>query len=260
MHAKRKQSLSITRVTKVYINGKEYEIVAGMASAQKIYELVGCNFGALNLVRPGDVDVPVSSSDYIIIDGGETFEIREGQLENNPQLQKPVQLRFNGVPGKVLPTAKITGRELKNLDEEFPRGRLFANIRNGPDAEVGDEMTVLVQDDNMFFVIPAEDGVQEGDPVDIEECSKHGRHPPKGQSYRIRVDREKHVVKHGEITGASILALVDKTSADWSLNWKLSDGKRERIKAEETVDVSCPGIERFETVRRQAQQGHECCT
>ena len=153
--------------------------------------------------------------------------------------------------------AKITGLELKQLDKELPQGRLFADIENGPDAELADDKTILVQEGNSFFVIPAAEDATEGSPIDIEECGKHGRPPPKGQQYRIRIDHEKFIVGSGNISGAHILALIDKTPEDWALNQKLKGGKRERIKAGDVVDVARPGVERFETVRRQAQQGCE---
>ena len=58
-----------------------------------------------------------------------------------------------------------------------------------------------------------------------------------------------------QISGDVILHLVGKSLGDWSLNQKLRGGKRIKVDAG-IVDLSKPGIERFETVRRQAQQGY----
>ncbi len=100
----------------------------------------------------------------------------------------------------------MTGFDLKQFDEEIPQGRLFVDIGFGPDAEIPDDMTLLVQDDNAFFVIPAHEDAQSGDAVDIEECGRHGRRPPKGLKYKIKIDREKYVVEGAQITGAQIIA------------------------------------------------------
>ena len=118
-------------------------------------------------------------------------------------------------------------------------------------------MTIVVQDGNSFFVIPSNDGSTHGDPIDIEGCGKHGRRPPKGHKYRIRIDGQKHLVEAEKVTGAEILGLVAKNADEWALNQKLKGGKRERIKPNDVVDISQLGVERFETVRRQAQQGSE---
>ena len=71
------------------------------------------------------------------------------------------------------------------------------------------------------------------------------------------MDREKYVVPSAEVTGANVLALVSKTPEEWSLNQKMHGGRRIRIRPDEIVDLVQPGIERFEAVRRQAQQGHD---
>lgn len=243
--------------TNIEIDGTKYEVAAGLVSAQVIYGLVGCEDGRLFLNRKDDIDIPFDSASFLVIRGHESFVTGESSIEDNPLLRKAIQLRLNGEPGPTLPKAKITGKELKAFDTEHSAGRLFADIGIGPDAEITDDMRILVQEGNAFIVIPASDGSNVGDPIDIEDCSRHGRPPPKGQKYRIRIDREKYIVEEEKITGTQILALADKTPEEWALNQKLGGGKRERIKADDFVDVSQPGVERFETVRRQAQQGRE---
>ena len=243
--------------TSIKIDGNEHNIAGGLVSAQRIYDMAGCEEGRLFVNRADDIDIPISSSEYMIIRGDEAFVSGDSGVENNPPLRKPVQVRFNGREGVTLSKAKVTGRELKDLDSEFPRGRLFADIESGPDAEIQDESVVLVQDGNSFFVIPAAEGANQGDPIDVEECNQNDRPPPKGQKYRIRIDREKYLVEEEKITGAAILVLVNKSPEEWALNQKLKGGKRERIEADDSVNVAQPGIERFETVRRQAQQGRE---
>ncbi len=243
--------------TNIEIDGTKYEVAAGLVSAQVIYGLVECEDGRLFLNQQDDIDIPLDSASFLVIRGHESFVTGESTIEDNPPLRKAIQLKLNGELGPSLPKAKLTGKELKGFDKEHSGGRLFADIGTGPDAEIADDTKVLVQEGNAFFVIPASDGSGVGDPVDIEDCSRHGRPPPKGQKYRIRIDRDKYIVEEEKITGVQILALAEKTPEEWALNQKLGGGKRERIKADDYVDVSQPGVERFETVRRQAQQGRE---
>jgi len=243
--------------TNIMIDGTKHEVAAGLVSAQVIYDLVGCVNGGLFLNQRDDIDIPLDSASFLVIGGHESFVTGESSIEDNPPLRKAIQIMLNGEPDVSLPKAKITGKELKAFDYEYPEGRLFADIGTGPDAEIADDTKVLVQEGNAFFVIPASDGSGVGDPIDIEDCSRGGRPPPKGQKYRIRIDRDKYTVEEEKITGTQILALAEKTPEEWALNQKLGGGKRERIEADDFVYVSQPGVERFETVRRQAQQGRE---
>ena len=234
-----------------YFDGSSHSILAGLVSSELIAALAECDNSRIFLSRESDIDVPFSPGDYILIHGGERFVIGDIAIECNPPVRRPLRPKFNGSHALSLTSAKIGGKALKAHDEKFPNGRLFADIDGGVDAEISDEITLLVQDRDSYFVIPQSDT----GPVDIEECGKHDRRPPKGHGFRIRVDQHKFTVESEKVTGSEVLALVDKVSDEWALNQKLHGGKRLRVKPHDTVDLSRPGIERFETVRLMAQQG-----
>ena len=237
----------------IQIDGQEKPIHLGFIPVTVLYELADCNGKRLFLNREDGIDIPLLPKEYLIIHGGEKFVVGErSSIENNPPLRHEIQPEFNG-SCIALSTAKITGKALKERDDKFPQGRLFADIEDGVDMEIADDLTIVVQDEDSYFVIPPI--VNGDDSIDIEECGKHGRRPPKGKKYRIRIDGDKYTVATEDTTGTEILALVGKNFDEWSLNQKLRGGKREKIDADEKVNLACPGIERFETVRRQAQQG-----
>lgn len=236
----------------INIDGKDTSIDSGLVPVVALYELADCGDRRLFLSRQDGIDIPVLPGEYLLIRGGERFVAGTSPLENNPPLRNGVSPEFNGSRHLTLTNAKITGHALKARDDKFPEGRLFADIEGGVDVEIADDMTVIVQDADSYFVIPK----SADDAIDLEECGKHDRRPPRGHQYRIRIDGDKYTVDSAETTGAAILALVAKRDDEWSLNRKLHGGKRERIGPSEPVDLSSPGVERFETVRRQAQQGH----
>lgn len=236
----------------IQIDGQEKPIHAGLVSVADLYEIADCGEGRIFLSREDGIDIPLLAGEYLLIRGGERLVVGKSSIEDNPSLRNEVRPEFNGSRNLSLPQAKVTGKALKERDDEFPQGRLFADIEGGVDVEIADDMTIVVQDEDSFFVIPP----ASDDAIDLEECGKNDRRPPKGHKYRIRIDGDKYTVDSAEITGAGLLALADKRDDEWSLNQKLHGGKRERIKANDAVDLSRPGIERFETVRRQAQQGH----
>ena len=237
----------------ITINGEKRSIPAGILSVNFLYETAECDGGQIFLSLEGDIDIPLLPEEHLIIHGGEEFVVGKSGVENNPPLRKGVNFSFNG-SDFALGKPKITGKALKKHDKEISDGRLFVDIDGGVDVEILDDMTVVLQDGDSYFVIPPSDS-EDLDLIDIEECGKRERRPPKGRSYKIRVDREKYRVDSAKITGAAILELVGKNFQEWSLNQKFCGGRRERIEADEEVDLTRPGVERFETIRRQAQQG-----
>lgn len=244
---------------KIFIDGSEKEASTGLLQSKELYALSGCSEEVkLYLNRDGDIDIPLQQEEYIIIHGGESFVTGKSNIENNPLLRKPLTPKFNSDPlssENALRVAKITGKELKALDKKFPNGRIFADIGTGVDSEIEDEYTLIVQEQDSYFVIPPN---AYGDKaVDAEECAKNSRKPPRGNyEYKIKIDGEKYSVGKMVLTGAAILALVGKSPNDWRLNQKFQGGKRERVDENEDVEISKPGVERFETVHIQGQQGN----
>lgn len=240
-------------MTHVVVEGQNQKFSAGLASGKSLYGIAKCGEGALYLNRDGKLDIPVMPDDFIVIHGGESFVVgKAGAVEDNPPLRNPVCPEFNG--GKLsLDKAKILAKDLVAKDDKFPQGRLFADFKDAVDAEIKGDMRLIVQGKDSYFVVPA--GEQSDEYVDVEECGKNDRRPPKTHKYRIRVDGKKYTVDTMTITGAAILALVGKSVSEWELNEKLKGGKREPIKPDESIDLSRHGIERFETVPKTRTQG-----
>ena len=94
--------------------------------------------------------------------------------------------------------------------------------------------------------------------IDLEVyCKEHiDKKIPKGKHYKIKVDREKYVVKVESLTGGQILELADKKPIErFQLNQKLQKGQVEIIEHDEVVDFTSPGIERFMTIPLDQTEG-----
>ena len=154
-----------------------------------------------------------------------------------------------------LSNTKITGNELKKNDTELDSCWLYVDIPNQPEQRIiDDEATLNVKNGAGFITIPSS-ALQEGI-IDIAECAKYNRRPPKGQKkYRIKIDGEEYTIDKPHLLGKEILALAGKPWQEFRLQQKFKEGKRESIKPEQDVDFSNKGIERFEAVPEQAQQG-----
>lgn len=242
---------------KIALNGNETVVPAGLTKATDFYEKLGIDPGEkrLYLKRDDGIDIPLLPEDHLIIHGGEHIVADEikPEIGENPSLRHPICPGFNGQKLETgFAKARITGDELMQMDKEVQPNKLFADLKERADAFIAGGLTVVVQEADAYFTIP----VGDNDVVDLEACSRADRKPPKGQGkYKIKIDGEKYTVVKQEVTGEEILALVEKGYDEWTLNQKMRGGRRKPIEKNERVDLAQPGIERFETVRKQAQQG-----
>jgi hypothetical protein len=91
--------------------------------------------------------------------------------------------------------------------------------------------------------------------IDLEEWAKAGKKPKPAKRYRIRIDKEYKEVTVSSMTGREILALVNKTPETHMLSQKLHGGPPEPIKADQVVDFTRPGVERFQTLALDPTEG-----
>jgi hypothetical protein len=91
--------------------------------------------------------------------------------------------------------------------------------------------------------------------IDLEQFAKTDRRPPPGRRYRIRIDKTLHVVTVSSMKGREILALVGKTPETHLLSQKLRGGQALPIAADQVVDFTTPGIERFQTLALDPTEG-----
>lgn len=236
---------------------QDVNIESGLIRADSLYEKTDTDPSKhwLYLNKDGDIDIPLMLNDYIIIHGGEKIfagDVNIG-IGENPAVRNPVCPKLNGKLLEVgIKTAKLSGLELRKLDTDLDSSKLFADLSGQVDAFIQDEWVLIIQENDCYLTIPTNDD----DTIDLEECARTERKPPKGQeNYKIRIDGEKYKVNTPVLTGREILGLVKKDYEEWTLNQKFRGGRRKPIEEEQKVDLSQPGIERFETIKKQAQQG-----
>lgn len=237
---------------------KETRIASGLTQVKQLYKVAkeSPDEQWLYLDRERDIDIPLLPDEHIILHGGEKIFSGKPSLDisKNPKLRCSICPIFNDKklnPG--IERAKISGAELQQRDTNIPSIRLFVDIEGGLDQFISPEMILVIQDTDSYFTVPTD---QDG-AIELEECAIQSRRPPKGVGhvYRIRIDSQKHKVTEMKMVGKDILHLAGKTYDEWTMNQKLKGGRRVSIEKEQLVDLSVPGVERFETAKRQAQQG-----
>lgn len=91
--------------------------------------------------------------------------------------------------------------------------------------------------------------------IDLEEWAKAGKKPKPAKTYRIRIDKEKKDVTVPAMTGAQILALVNKAPQTHMLSQKLRGGQVKPVEPGETVRFDKDGVERFQTLALDPTEG-----
>ena len=237
----------------IEVDGRRLTVALGFRRVDGILAVAGEGDVQMFLECDGVEPTPLVPTDHLLLRGGERLTKGRAATTDAPSPSKPIRPTLNGQTID-LDAAKATGRAIKANDREFPTGRLFVETVDDADVEIRDDITVVMREADTYFVVPPSAG--DGNAIDLEECGKHGRRPPRGHTYRVRVDGAKFTMESGTTTRAELLALVGKNAQDWSLNQKLRGGRRLRIDEDDVIDLCKPGMERFETVRHQAQQGH----
>ena len=94
------------------------------------------------------------------------------------------------------------------------------------------------------------------DEVDLETLAKSGQRPPKARRYRIRIDESYYVVTKQHITGRELLQLAGRNPPErFILTEKIRGGAVRTIGLDEVVELTTPGLERFNTLPREVQEG-----
>jgi len=92
--------------------------------------------------------------------------------------------------------------------------------------------------------------------ADLEQLAKAGQKPPRAKRYRIRIDDKHYTVEKPSITGRELLVLAGKNPPEsFILAQKTRGGGVKTIGLNDIVDLTEPGIERFNTLPRQVQEG-----
>ena len=237
---------------KIKIKGKEYKISQGLTLGSDLYSLAKlADDDKLLLNIKNEVDISVSKGDYIILKGDEQFVIGKSDVEDNPKLKQSISLKLNK-DDITIDKPKITGADIRKKGNVFDNSCwLYVDLPDCPNQLIKDGFNLIVSSNDCFITIPVFEGA-----IDIEECTKHDLKPPKHQQkYRIKIDGKKYTVPNSHLSGKEIIALTGKEWQRYDLQQKFKGGKRVAIEPRDNVDFSTHGVERFETVPRQAQQG-----
>jgi hypothetical protein len=91
--------------------------------------------------------------------------------------------------------------------------------------------------------------------IDLEVYIREQRRVPLARVYRIRIDKGYFVVEHPVLSARALLALARKTPAEKYVLRQIVHGQPVKLELNDTVDFRTPGIEKFKTMLKTAQDG-----
>ena len=116
-------------------------------------------------------------------------------------------------------------------------------------------------DEAKRLLVKAEELIEEAEElvdevIDLEQCAKEGRKPPRAKGYRFKVNDDLFVWHQPTITGEEVLTLAGLLPPkDYRLRLKVSGGKPEPISLDTGVDLRRPGVEKFRAIRDGQSEG-----
>lgn len=238
----------------IVINNQNIEIKPSLYTGAEIQNLVNlCNEERIFLDLENDVDIPISASDLLVIEGGEVFSVGTSDAPDNPNLVNSKKVTINGQVVEEVSCSKIEAKALKKyLFEDITDKVIYLELANAPDYLLKNEESIILNDSLKFLLVTKSSS--EADIPDLEECSCSEQCPPKHQKYKIKIDKVKHTVESPRLTGREILKLAGYDESRY-LYQKFAGGERRQIELDEKVDFTESGIERFHTMRCEHQEG-----
>ena len=167
----------------ITLKEEKKEVLAGLRQVKDFYKELSLDSNThwLYLDKADDIDIPLLPDDYIIIHGGERIIVDHinNNIGRNPSVRNPIRFTFNGKKiEEGFKKSKITGVNICLVDKELKSVQLFADLDGSVDTLIQSDFTLVIQDNDAYFTIPANND----EIIDLEECSKKDRKPPKGQT------------------------------------------------------------------------------
>lgn len=136
------------------------------------------------------------------------------------------------------------------------------HTRDGDDAKAvqsactpSDVIQVEVHEEHHVEVTECDGEIIVDDIVDIEIYVREKKRVPLARAYRIRIDKDYYTVEQPNLTARELLVLASKSPPEKYVLRQIVDGRPIKLELEDVVDFRAPGVEKFKTMLKTAQDG-----
>ncbi len=119
----------------------------------------------------------------------------------------------------------------------------------------GDAAEVIVTETAHLEASEHDGEIQLDEVIDIEVYVREQKRVPLARAYRIRIDKPYYVVETPTMTARELLVLAGKLPPDAYVLRQILHGQPVKLQLDATVDFRAPGVEKFKTMLKTAQDG-----
>lgn len=118
-----------------------------------------------------------------------------------------------------------------------------------------DRRTVSIEETRTVETVECEGEIIVDEVIDLEVYVREQRRVPLARAYRIRIDKAHHVVEVPILTARALLVLAGKSPPEKYILRQIVRGQPVKLDLDDDVDFRTPGIEKFKTMLKTAQDG-----
>lgn len=119
----------------------------------------------------------------------------------------------------------------------------------------GDAVEVIIREAAQVEATEIDGEIVVDEVIDIEVFVRERKTVPLARAYRIRIDKPYYVVEVPEMTGLQILELAGKKPPTDYVLRQILHGQPVKVELDAVVDFRAPGVEKFKTMLKTAQDG-----
>lgn len=216
----------------ISVDGTTHNIVPGLVQGNTLLALAPLSPSDQLLFEvDGDIDIPVSPTDLIVLKGGETFSIGDGcpRISDNPSVRKAVPLVVNERESDHQhhpQHAKLTGAEIKGRAGTPAGEALWLDLKGLADERINDAYRLILREGYTFFTKAL-------DPNEGCECNQQG-----SKTVHISVNSVEQTILAGNYVVTDLKRLFS-IPPDYEFI-QVTDGKFNSL-SNETIVLICGG-------------------
>lgn len=134
---------------------------------------------------------------------------------------------------------------------------VVANAANGDQSHCAgsDTIQVEVHEERHVAVTECDGEIVVDEVVDIEIYVREKKRIPLARAYRIRIDKVYHTVEQPSLKARDLLTLAGKLPPEKYVLRQIVNGRPVKLELDDIVDFRAPGVEKFKTMLKTAQDG-----
>jgi len=122
-------------------------------------------------------------------------------------------------------------------------------------ADDDEEFVAVVREEQIVEMTESDGEITVDEVIELEVYFREQRRVPLARAYRIRIDKLYYTVDVPTMSARDLLRLAGKTPPEKYVLRQIIHGQPVKLELDDVVDFRTPGIEKFKTMLKTAQDG-----